>query len=232
MTALVVAPTGREARAAGERAVACGAGAGAGPAVARFFRDARPSLVVLVGVCGALDPSLRPGDLVLARRVLGSSRPELYCAAPLLDAVRSELRRSGLPFVTSALLTVERPLASLREKADAWNASGAAAVDMESYAVAAAAGDAGTPWVIVRSVVDPASAALPASLRGWRSEADDRAAARAAVLRPWEWPAYLRLAWALREATRALHQATPLVIAAGEATTRSAPGVSAAASAR
>ena len=60
----------------------------------------------------------------------------------------------------------------------------------------------------------------------------ERRAARAAVLRPWEWPAYLRLAWALREATRALHQATPLVIAAGEATTRSAPGVSAAASAR
>jgi hypothetical protein len=49
-------------------------------------------------------------------------------------------------------------------------ASGAIAVDMESYAVAQAAAQAGVPWLALRAIVDPAGTSLPAFAREPRRE--------------------------------------------------------------
>ncbi len=213
MNVLLLAPTAREARAVGGTARVCGAASRAQETVARLLDDVRPVVIVLAGVCGGLDPSLTPGDLIVARRVVAMGRPELVPELPLLDTVRGELRRSGRPFVTAPLLSVERPLGSCAEKTQARNATGAAGVDMETYAIAAAAHERSIAWVAIRAVLDPARLALPPSLHAWSgSEAESRLIVATAV-RPWEWPQYARLALAWRAAVRSLRQVVPEVAA-------------------
>lgn len=210
MNVLLVAPTSREARAIGREVHACGAGSMAPQTVARLLDDTRPAVIVLAGVCGGLDPSLSPGDLVLACRLIAPGRPEIAPETSLLDTVRGALRRSAWPFVTAPLVSVERPLASRADKTDTWNATGAAGVDMETYAVAAAAQERGIAWIALRAVLDPAGTALPRSLRFWTPEGEPWLIAAAAI-RPWEWPGYARLALAWRAATRSLRLALPAV---------------------
>jgi hypothetical protein len=81
---------------------------------------------------------------------------------------------------------------------------------METYGVATAAMKHGVAWMAVRVVLDPAGMALPASLAGWHDEADERAVMRTAMRRPFEWPAYVRLALQLRTATKALARSAPV----------------------
>lgn len=216
MNVLVMAPTAREARAIGAGVVACGAAALARPGAGRLLDDLKPAAVVLVGVCGGLDPSLAPGDLVLARRVVAFDGRELAADASLVDGVRTALRRQGLAFVTAPLLTVERPLAGRRRKTEVWNATGAAGVDIESYAIAEAACERAVPWVALRAVLDSSQCSLPGSMRAWTSEGDERRALVHAAARPWEWPGYLRLALAWRAAVRQLRRATHPAAAAVE----------------
>ncbi len=223
MTTLIVAPTAREARAIGASVVACGAGERARDAAARLLDKVRPAAVVLLGVCGGLDPSLAPGDLVVARSVLALEGRELVPAVSLVEGVRAALRRRRFSFVTAPLLTVERLLAGRRQKAEVWNATGAAGVDMESYWVAEAACDRGVPWIALRAVLDASAVSLPGAMRAWTGEGDERRALASAAARPWEWPAYLRLALAWRSALRSLRGAMPVVVAAVEERLRSAP---------
>lgn len=216
MSVLVLAPTIREARAVGAGVVACGAASTARARAGRLLDGLAPAAVLLVGVCGGLDPSLLPGDLVLARRVFAYDGRELAPEVSLVDGVRAALRRQGLAFVTAPLLTVERPLAGRRGKTEVWNATGAAGVDMESYAIAEAASERAVPWVVLRAVLDASGRSLPRSMRGWTAEGDERRALLHAASRPWEWPDYLRIALAWRAAVRSLRRAARPVAAAVE----------------
>lgn len=207
MSVLVVAPTSREARAV-PGARPCGAGAEAAQGLARLLDALRPSAVVVVGVCGGLDPSLVSGDVVLARSLVSRGQLELRPPMTAFDAVRREFRRRGLPFVSSRLLTVDRPAAATEEKVDLWNEFGAAGVDMESYPLGSLLAARGVPWLVVRVVLDPAGSRLPPSLAAWQRESDGGAALRTAALRPWEWLDYVRLARAWPRAARSLRRAS------------------------
>lgn len=212
---LLVAPTAREAAAIGNGALACGAGPRAAEAVGAMLSDGGAGLVLIAGVCGGLDPSLTPGDLVLARRAVSESGDETSAQHALFEVARRAMRSSGLGFVSSSLLTTGRPVADRAEKTALWNAHGAGGVDMETYGVARAADAHGVLWLALRAVLDPAHAGLPASLRGWQGEGDADVLRRA-VRRPLEWLSYARLALAMRRATRSLRAALPAVIASVE----------------
>ena len=98
---LVVAPTKRElgglresaARAAVRRTdreaapqvriALCGIGRDAGERVSALLDAAPPSLLVSLGFAGALDPALRPGDLVVADAFLRAGAPPLTLPDPL-----------------------------------------------------------------------------------------------------------------------------------------------------
>ncbi len=211
---LIVAPSPREAAAFGRKAIVCGAGAAAGDIVAARLREDAGAydLVVIAGVCGGLDPSLAPGGLILGRRVISAEAgAELVVDAPVFDAFRRSLRARHVAFVSSVVLTVERPAASVREKTELWNRYGAGGVDMETYGVAVAAETASVPWLAIRAVLDPAAASLPPSLRDWDGDAGDREIARNAIRRPGEWLAYARLALGLRTALAALRAVAPAI---------------------
>jgi adenosylhomocysteine nucleosidase len=61
----------------------------------------------------------------------------------------------------NALWAGERVAATVAEKQALFAATGAAAVDLESGAVAHAAAERGVPFIAVRAVCDPADRALP-----------------------------------------------------------------------
>jgi 4-hydroxy-3-methylbut-2-en-1-yl diphosphate reductase len=129
----------------------------ASAAASTYGRDVRA--VAVAGVCGGLEPGMRPGDIVLASEVRGPDGAVARCPSPALLA--AALRAAGLRVHVGPIASVER-LASgpARSKLAA---SGAIAVDMESWWLASAltdladlTGSVGQPFAVVRVVVDTA----------------------------------------------------------------------------
>jgi 4-hydroxy-3-methylbut-2-enyl diphosphate reductase len=183
---LVLAPLRLEARAIapglGHRAGLLRTGMGprrsraAAPAVAR----ADAAALAVAGFCGALDPALRPGDLVVATEVRGAGA---VVACPTASLLAGALRRRGLrvhegPIVSTPRLVRGAARAEL-------HATGAIAVDMESAWLAEAAGD--RPVAVVRAVVDTPTGELhnPAALVGGAARAYRALRAAAEALADW-----------------------------------------------
>ncbi|HZY76029.1 MAG TPA: 4-hydroxy-3-methylbut-2-enyl diphosphate reductase [Jatrophihabitantaceae bacterium] len=129
------------------------------------LREAAPGAVVVAGVAGGVDPSLRPGDVVVASEVRDSrGRTVLRGAAPLV----AELRRMGLRVRTGPMVSHDRVVGGAEERARL-AATGAIAVDMESAEIVRAT--VGVPTAVVRVIVDTAFspvarfATLPAGAR-------------------------------------------------------------------
>ncbi len=213
---MIVAPMQREATALGRDAIAIGAGSRAAAALDARLAEGACDLVLIAGVCGGLDPSLAAGSVILGRSLLTADRPEIVPVPAYYDAARRALRRAGGSFVAASLLTVERPIGSRADRTDAWNTYGAGGVDMETYALAEVAVRRGVAWLAVRTVVDEAAASLPAALREWNGDTDDRAIAREALRNPREWLAYAKLALSMRRALSSLARAVPIVARAAE----------------
>lgn len=153
------------------------------------------------GTAGGLDPALRPGTLVMATAVMGTSSRFRLPAPHELGA--------ALGAVTGAVLTVDAPLATAAAKTRA-RETGAVAVDMESARVAEVGARLGLPVLVVRAVTDPAGRRLP----GFAAEAVDEAGrlrpwriARALLTTPGDWPATARAAGDGRRAATALRGA-------------------------
>ncbi|MDX1540193.1 MAG: hypothetical protein R3349_02195 [Geminicoccaceae bacterium] len=122
--------------------------------------------LISFGLAGGLDPSLRPGALLLPETVIGppsGGRPcPVFEASPAERAVLHErLAGAGLQPVASSLLGSERLVGSPARKAELFRTTGAVAVDMESHVVAEVAAAAGLPWLVLRAIADPADLALP-----------------------------------------------------------------------
>lgn len=110
--------------------------------------------VAVVGLCGALVPELRPGDIVVPDEILDEHGRRLPCsAAPLVAALRA-LGMEGVH--VGALLSTEK--LGRAGGRDRTAATGAIAVDMEAAWLAAAA--AGRPFAVLRVVVDTPTRSL------------------------------------------------------------------------
>ncbi len=127
----------------------------------------RPRRVIVCGVAGALAPELRVGDVVLASRVLlaETAQPAGTPREIILGQSRTALelmRGAGLAPIHAALLSVPAVLATAAAKHE-WHArTQAAAVDMESGAVAEECLAQNLPTVVVRTISDDAADNLPA----------------------------------------------------------------------
>ena len=179
--------------------VAIGGGSAAGAeTAARALLDAGVGGLVSLGLAGGLDPLLRPGDIVVCETVV--SRGTRYRT----DAALSRRLGGSTPH---AVLGGDAIAASVGEKQRLWRETGAAAVDLESGAVARLATERGVPFAVLRAVCDPAERALPRAAcvaldaRGaiavWRVVAS-------LIARPGQLPALLRVAADAAAARRAL----------------------------
>jgi len=180
-------------------------------------------LVVSSGVCGALDPTVKRGTIVLPEMVIGT-RGERYgvAAVPHRRYVEA-FERCGIPFAEGILATATEIVASAGAKAALREVTGAIAVDMESSLILRAASEAACPALTLRGVSDDASDSLPAELLGLVTPDGRLLKGRAAVaiLRH---PAVLSRALKLQRATQAalaaiaeaFQSVTGFVLAAGD----------------
>lgn len=122
---------------------------GAGRAAAMLAPDVGG--LISFGLAGGLDPVLRAGDLLVPSRVVHGN--DAWEADPTLMA-----RLGGA--TGQVLLGGGSVLATIDAKRGAFQA-GAAAVDLESAAVARAAAAHGLPFAVLRAICDEAGQALP-----------------------------------------------------------------------
>lgn len=129
---------------------------GVGPKNAnRATRDclggSKPSLVISTGVAGALTPTLRVGDVVVAREVIDEVSGNRF-SCTTLSSPHSAL---------GTLLSVSRMITSAEEKKALAARFSAVAVDMESAAIAAVCVEHGVPFAAIRAISDTAEEVLP-----------------------------------------------------------------------
>lgn len=104
----------------------------------------KPDLLVSVGFAGALDPSLRVGDVIIPKTIVSEETGQIY---------RSVAGEGALVSANS--------IAGAEQKARLRQAYKAQAVDMEAFAVAASAERAGIPFLALKAISDGAEITLP-----------------------------------------------------------------------
>jgi adenosylhomocysteine nucleosidase len=183
-----------------------GMGAESAARGARALVAAGARALASFGLAGGLDPALAAGDIFLPSEVTAETGPAIATAdhwrARLVEALAAHRPRSQ-----GRLLSSAGAIGSVEQKADCFRRTGAAAVDMESLAIAQVAAADQLPFVAVRVIVDAAGDALPRAvtaaadgaghLRIWRLMG---ALARS----PADLPPLLRLARRYRAASRSL----------------------------
>lgn len=99
--------------------------------------------VVRVGTCGALRPDLRLGDLIVAREVRGEDGASRGLGAPAVQrpdpALSAALAGTGDDVVEGAIVSTDLFYDPDEDRAAAWAAAGALAVEMAAAAILAAA---------------------------------------------------------------------------------------------
>jgi nucleoside phosphorylase len=136
------------------------------PGVATNLREHlavnRYDYLLVLGLAGGLDPTLQTGDVVIYDVCLNerADAPNaLQCDAALAERWRVALEAERLTCVRGAGVQVERIVIEAQRKLELHDRTQALAVDMETYAVLAAA--AQTPCAALRVVLDEATSDLP-----------------------------------------------------------------------
>jgi adenosylhomocysteine nucleosidase len=177
----------------------------------RTMQSLSPDLVIATGLAGALSDELRPGDLVLADRLIldgkDTESAQRTTAIPAADLARFQaaLESNRLAFSTGSILTAARILKDGAAKRGARARSGALAVDMESAAIAAEAHRLRLRFACVRAVLDTVDEELVgAELAGPDGEVRPLAAASFVLRNPAALVGLARMMRSLNRATAAL----------------------------
>lgn len=143
--------------------------------------------IISTGFCGALDPALQVGDIV----VWGDA------------AVAPDSR-----FVRGEIFSADRVLVTAVEKRALRNRTGAIAVDMEAAAVRSRAAEWGVPFMCIRVVSDTAADDMPLDFNRFRNADGNFSRTRialAAMARPFSaMPGLMELDRNCRRASRTL----------------------------
>ncbi|HUO13025.1 MAG TPA: hypothetical protein VMU37_09765 [Caulobacteraceae bacterium] len=161
--------------------------------------------VISFGLCGALCPSLKVGDVVVGQSVVVDDG--VFSADP---AWAARLMESTPGAQLGAFARAAHVVGSAEEKAELRSRTGAVAVDLESYAVARLARCFGAPFAILRAVSDAADRALPHAARvGLGPDGRPAIGAVLASLRanPWQIRSLIRTALEAEDAFHALERA-------------------------
>lgn len=187
-----------------ERAKAC---------AARLLREGAQALVSF-GIAGGLDPTLTPGRLLLPERVRGTDEAEVAIDDTWRRHIEMLLAEAGHATAGGLHLGSAKVIAGRGDKESCFRKTGAAAVDMESHAVAAVAAEAEVPLLILRAVADPAERNLPRLvIGGIGPDGEPRSGLIAArlCLQPWRLNDLLRLREDTRQALKSLTEAIRVI---------------------
>jgi hopanoid-associated phosphorylase len=180
-----------------------------GDRTASLLRDAMRQGVrgiISFGVCGGLDPRLRPGKVIIASSVFAGKDKaypsDLLWAAQLLRMMPN----AGY----SPIAGVASPMTSFEERRAFHATTGAVAVDMESQIVARIAVEFRIPFAACRVVLNPAHRILPRAALiniGPAGKPALRKIGGSVLREPRQLPGLSRLAVDALIAMRALHSA-------------------------
>lgn len=155
----------------------------------------RPQGVLMLGVAGAVEPGRETGELVLAGSYVpdyGVESAEAIAPDPtLLGVAESAAADARMPVYRSGSLTVDHLIAEGWERQQLREEYGVGTVNMEDYAVAAAARAGGIPFLSARVILDTAEQRLPGYLP--RLSQGRSAVFSEVIARPWRIPVLLRL---------------------------------------
>lgn len=139
----------------------CGIGAQAARRGAEALIERRAGMLVSWGTAGALSPSLRSGELLLPEVIRGADGRSLPVDGPSRERLMKRL--AGMAAIRGGeLLQCEAVIRTPADKTHLFTTTGAAAVDMESAAIAAVAATAGVPFLAVRAILDTHLMTIPA----------------------------------------------------------------------
>ena len=132
--------------------IAIGGGTTHGATIAaQHLIDRGATALLSLGIAGGLDPALPPGTLIHPTHVIdGQTR---YRTTPSLIP--------WAPAPAQTLAGTDTPLATTAQKSALFQQTAAAAVDMESHAVARLATAYNIPFTALRAIADPAATTLP-----------------------------------------------------------------------
>ena len=148
----------------------------------------RPELIVSLGFAGALDRTMKVGDIFVPHRVTDAG-----------DGSTVQMEGGDGALVTFS------SIATAHQKETLAGAYGAQAVDMEAAAVARAAHLHGIRFQAVKAISDNKNFEMP-ELEPFIKQGEFRLTAFVAhmIMRPWLWPQVVRLAKNSRVATKTL----------------------------
>jgi adenosylhomocysteine nucleosidase len=145
---------------AGSLLALSGIGRAAAAAAAQALVDAGVSALMTFGMAGGLDPALKPGSVVIPCELISPAGARYAACRAWREQVAAAV--SALCAVSEGnLLTGTHAIQTPADKAAAFRTTGAAAVDMESVAVAEIAAKYNLPFIAVRVIVDTAADMLP-----------------------------------------------------------------------
>lgn len=142
------------------RASVVGIGQVAGERTAAMLDTEPKALLVSLGLAGGLDPSLRPGELIVASGYRHGD-DETVGDVDVAARVSLLLVCLGLPATAGVVVTSDEPLPTPDSKRRARADSDGLVVDMEGFWLARAAQVRGVPHIGLHCVVDEAGLALP-----------------------------------------------------------------------
>lgn len=166
------------------------------------------------GIAGGLDPELKTGTPFVGEAVIDLEGRRYPTDDGWLRGLVARLA-GRQPLAVVAVAGSARVVADEAAKLKLFKDTGAAAVDMESHAVAAVARTAGVPFLVLRAVSDGAGGKVPeAAIEGTGADGRVRpwALAGALLRRPGDLPGMIRLG---RDSAAALAALRRVAAAAG-----------------
>ncbi len=112
------------------------------------------------GLAGSIDMTLKPGDLLLARNVIGNDKS--WPTHPdWVNKLQMQCQHSSFSTLSADIASVSGICASISDKKNLSLKSGAIAVDMESAAIAELATTNNIDFLVVRAIADDAGTSIP-----------------------------------------------------------------------
>ena len=197
------------------RVALSGMGGAAATESARSLVEGGARALVSFGMAGGLDPAFIPGTIFLPSEVASADGAAVIATdQSWREQLGSQLRlsqshgRSPLqPVLSGRLVTTATAVGSEADKALLFKRTGAAAVDMESLAIAEVARSRGLPFIAIRVIVDGAADSLPRAVTAAADQEGHLQIGRllgALARTPSELPALIRLGGRYRAANRSL----------------------------
>ena len=141
-------------------------GQGAAPVVESLLEKEKPEGLISLGFAGALNDSLKEGDLVLGANTVfhnrsGDSSNWAFSDARLLERAKDALDEADISHHVGNIVTTPKVVGSPAEKGRLGTTTDGLVVDMESSWIAGVAEKAGVPVLLVRVVLDRTSLKIP-----------------------------------------------------------------------